>query len=116
MNRLHKDWNCELICHERMNFLCHSLLDSETKLGEADRLNEMQCSFAANRVDLEDQQTATSGYTLPVFTDKIWAVALKAHGATFGDVQDINKPCPDILPLGCCILCHRVQLHGHKLQ
>ena len=98
MNRLHKDWNCELICHERMNFLCHSLLDSETKLGEADRLNEMQCSFAANRVDSEDQQTATSGYTLPVFTDKIWAVALKAHGATFGDVQDINKPCPDILP------------------
>lgn len=65
---------------------------------EADRLNEMQCSFAANRVDSEDQQTATSGYTLPVFTDKIWAVALKAHGATFGDVQDINKPCPDILP------------------
>lgn len=98
MNRLHKDWNCDLICHERMKFLCHSLLDSETKLGEADRLNEMQCSFAANRVDSEDQQTAKSGYTLPVFTDKIWAVALKAHGATFGDVQDINKPCPDILP------------------
>lgn len=65
---------------------------------EADRLSEMQCSFAANRVDSEDQQTAKSGYTLPVFTDKIWAVALKAHGATFSDPQDINKPCPDILP------------------
>lgn len=65
---------------------------------EADRLQEMQCSFAANRVDSEDQQTAKSGYTLPVFTDKIWAVALKAHGETFSYEQDINKPCPDILP------------------
>ena len=65
---------------------------------ETDRLSEMQCSFAANRVDVEDHGHDKSGQVLPVFTDKIWAVALKAHGATLSDTRDINTPCPDILP------------------
>lgn len=67
---------------------------------EADRLNEMQCSFAANQVDSEDQETKTStgSYNLPVFTDKIWAVALKAHGKTLTGTEDATRPCPEILP------------------
>eukprot|EP00438_Fugacium_kawagutii_P008745 Skav206788 [mRNA] locus=scaffold1990:45195:46172:- [translate_table: standard] len=60
----------------------------------------MQCSFAASQVDSEDQETKTStgSYNLPVFTDKIWAVALKAHGKTMTDPSDVTRPCPEILP------------------
>lgn len=70
------------------------------RICEADRLNEMQCSFAANQVDSEDQETKTStgSYNLPVFTDKIWAVALKAHGKTLTGTEDATRPCPEILP------------------
>ena len=58
----------------------------------------MHCSFAANRVDSEDQQTGKSGNTLPVFTDKIWAAALKAHGTTLSESPDLTRPCIDVLP------------------
>ena len=66
---------------------------------QAERLTEMHCSFAANRVDSEDRQTGKSGNTdLPVFTDKIWAAALKAHGFTLSESPDLTRPCIDVLP------------------
>jgi len=68
-------------------------------VNEAERLTEMHCSFAANRVDSEDRQTGKSGNTdLPVFTDKIWAAALKAHGFTLSESPDLTRPCIDVLP------------------
>ncbi|CAE7851840.1 unnamed protein product [Symbiodinium microadriaticum] len=69
------------------------ILENRTS-GEMQRFAELQCSFAGNRVDTEDVEKGK----LPVFSDKIWVAALKAHGATMQLRPSETAPCPSVLP------------------
>lgn len=69
-------------------------IGENSSAAEADRFAQLQCSFAGNRVDTED----TANNKLPVFTDKIWAAALKAHGNAVEELPSISRPCPSFLP------------------
>mmetsp|Transcript_15313 Transcript_15313/g.36050 ORF Transcript_15313/g.36050 Transcript_15313/m.36050 type:complete len:951 (-) Transcript_15313:182-3034(-) len=61
---------------------------------EAARFAELQCSFAGNRIDTEDAEKGK----LPVFSDKIWAATLKAHGKTMEFSPAETPPCPNMMP------------------
>ncbi|CAE7650656.1 ada, partial [Symbiodinium pilosum] len=70
-----------------------SVLENGTT-SERERFAELQCSFAGNRVDTEDSETGK----LPVFSDKIWIAALKAHGASMEMEPSEVHPCPRVVP------------------
>ena len=116
MNRLHKDWHCDLICHERMNFLCHSLLDSETKLWrgwstqwDAMLLRSKPCGLGRSADgDIWIHFTGVYRQDLGRGIKSSWCNVWRCSGYQ----QTMSRH----LALGCCILCYRVQLHGHKLQ
>lgn len=62
---------------------------------ELTNLEELQCAFAGSRIDTEDGKRGK----LPVFTDKIWAAGLKAHGWSL-EHSDVayNEACPSMVP------------------
>ncbi|CAK9111406.1 unnamed protein product [Durusdinium trenchii] len=61
---------------------------------ESERFTELQCALTANRVDSEDMGKDK----LPVFSDKIWAAALKSHGQIMLDEPMYTRSCVDVLP------------------